>query len=62
MDTTVGQDMNSPTNIVMLFLVFFLRRKKKYIYWKVRILLCADEDKQRTSEPSQKRKRYERCI
>lgn len=27
MDTTVGQDMNGLTNIAMLFLVFFLRKK-----------------------------------
>lgn len=54
MDATVGQDMNSLTNIAMLFLVFFSKKKKeKYIYWKVRILHCADEDKQRTSELSQ---------
>lgn len=47
MDTTVGQDMNCPTDFAMLLLVFFIRRKKKkYIYWKVR-LHCAHEEKQR---------------
>lgn len=31
MDATVGQDMNGLTNIAMLFLVFFLRKKTLYL-------------------------------
>lgn len=46
MDNTTGQETNCPTNTAMLFVIFFLRRKKN-IYWKVRILHYADEDKQR---------------
>jgi len=42
MDTTVGQDMNCPTNIAMFFLVLFSKEKKISIFigkWEFCIVL-----------------------